>query len=66
LAIDDRLINEARGLGNHRTKKEAVTAALDEYIGRREQLKILELFGKIEYGENYDYKRERKSKRRVP
>ena len=43
-----------------------MTAALDEYIGRREQLKILELFGKIEYDENYDYKRERKSKRRVP
>jgi len=66
VAIDDRLINEARELGNHRTKKEAVTAALDEYIRRRKQLKILELFGKIEYDENYDYKRERKSKRRVP
>ena len=65
MAIDDRLINEARELGNHRTKKEAVTAALDEYIRRRKQLKILELFGKIEYDENYDYKRERKSKRRV-
>lgn len=66
LAIDDRLINEARELGHHRTKKEAVTAALDEYIRKRKQLKILELFGKIEYDENYDYKRERKSKRRVP
>jgi len=66
LAIDDRLINEARELGHHRTKKEAVTAALDEYIRKRKQLKILELFGKIEYDENYDYKRERQSKRRIP
>jgi len=37
LAIDDRLIEEARKLGHHRTKKETVTAALDEYIKRRKQ-----------------------------
>ena len=35
LAIDERLIEEARQIGNHGTKKEAVTAALDEYIRRR-------------------------------
>jgi hypothetical protein len=63
LAIDDRLIAEAQKLGRHRTKKEAVTAALDEYIRRRKQLDVLALFGKIDYDENYDYKRERRSKR---
>ncbi|MGE5325443.1 MAG: type II toxin-antitoxin system VapB family antitoxin, partial [Deltaproteobacteria bacterium] len=42
LAIDDRLINEAVKLGHHRTKKEAVTAALDEYVRRRKQLAILD------------------------
>jgi Arc/MetJ family transcription regulator len=64
LAIDDRLIEEAQKLGNHRTKREAVNAALDEYIRRRKQQRILSLFGSIDYDENYDYKRERTRKRR--
>jgi Arc/MetJ family transcription regulator len=63
LAIDDRLIAEAQKLGHHRTKKETVTAALDEYIKRRKQQGVLSLFGTIEYDETYDYKRERSSKR---
>jgi hypothetical protein len=64
LAIDDQLLTEAQKIGKHRTKKEAVTAALDEYIRRRKQLNILELIGKIDYDENYDYKRERRRKGR--
>ena len=60
LAIDDRLINEARRIGKHKTKKEAVTAALDEYIRRRKQLEILKLFGTIDYDPTYDYKKMRK------
>jgi len=63
LAIDDRLIDEAKKLGRHRTKKETVTAALDEYIRRRKQQQILSLFGTIEYDPAYDHKRERRSKR---
>jgi hypothetical protein len=63
LAIDDRLIEEAKKLGRHRTKKETVTAALDEYIQRRKQREILALFGTIDYDEAHDYKRERRSKR---
>ena len=63
LAIDDRLIAEAQKLGGHRTKKEAVNAALDEYVRRRKQQKIVSLFGTIEYDERYDYKRERRRKR---
>jgi hypothetical protein len=59
LAIDDRLIEEARQVGHHGTKKEAVTAALDEYIRRRKQRQILELFDTIEYREEYDYKANR-------
>jgi Arc/MetJ family transcription regulator len=62
LAIDDRLIAEAQTLGHHRTKKEAVTAALDEYVQRRKQQKILSLFGTIDYDEAYDYKRERRKR----
>jgi Bacterial antitoxin of type II TA system, VapB len=64
LALDDRLIEEAKKLGHHRTKKEAVNAALDEYVQRRKQLEIISLFGTIDYDENYDYKRERRSKRK--
>ena len=60
LALDDRLIDEARRIGNHATKKEAVTAALDEYIRRRKQLEILELEGTIDYDPTYDYKKNRK------
>lgn len=63
LAIDDRLIAEAQKLGRHRTKKEAVTAALDEYVQRRKQQGILSLFGTIEYNQNFDYKRERRKRR---
>jgi Arc/MetJ family transcription regulator len=60
LALDDALIREAQEIGNHKTKKEAVTAALEEYIQRRKQLRILDLFGTIEYDENYDYKAARR------
>lgn len=59
LAIDDKLIIEAQKIGNHKTKKSAVTEALKEYIKRRKQLQIMELFGKIEYEKGYDYKKER-------
>jgi hypothetical protein len=64
LAIEDRLIEEARKLGKHRTKKEAVTAALDEYINRRKQQQIVSLFGEIDFDPAYDYQRERKVKRK--
>jgi hypothetical protein len=50
-------------VGGHRTKKETVTAALQEYIKRRKQQEILSLFGTIDYEHGYDYKRERKAKR---
>jgi len=63
LAIDDRLIEEARRVGHHATKKEAVTAALDEYIRRRRQIEILDLFGTIDYDEGYDYKASRRRDR---
>ena len=57
LALDDNLIEEAKAIGNHRTKKAAVTEALQEYIQRRKQLEILELFNTIDYDDSYDYKK---------
>ncbi|MBN2333903.1 MAG: type II toxin-antitoxin system VapB family antitoxin [Deltaproteobacteria bacterium] len=59
LAIDDQLIEEARTIGQHRTKKAAVTEALQEYIQRRKQLDTLDLFGTIDYDADYDYKKQR-------
>jgi hypothetical protein len=63
LAIDDGLIAQAKKLGRHRTKKDTVNAALDEYIRRRTQAALIPLFGTIEYDSRYDYKRERTKKR---
>lgn len=63
LAIDDRLIEEARRIGHHGTKKEAVTAALDEYIRRRQQVQVLDLFGTVDYREDYDHKANRRRDR---
>jgi hypothetical protein len=59
LALDDALIDEACAAGGHRTKKEAVTAALTEYVKRRKQLEILKLFGTIDVIPECDYKGER-------
>jgi len=62
LAIDDNLIEEARVLGKHRTKKAVVTAALKEYIQRRKQADILSIFSSISYDKDYDYKKQREVK----
>ena len=59
LEIDNELIQEALELGGHRTKRAVLEAALQEYVQRRKQLKITELFGTIEYGNEYDYKQQR-------
>jgi hypothetical protein len=61
LALDDELIDAAKELGQHRSKKEAVTAALEEYIQRLKQQAVIGTFGKIDYDKKYDYKRHRKS-----
>ena len=63
LALDDRLIEQARSVGRHKTKKEAVTAALQEYVQRHKQMEIIKLFGTVSYDPKYDYKAERRRKR---
>ena len=56
LAIDPELIERALEVSGERTKKAAVTKALQEYVARREQKRLAELFGSLEWDANYDYK----------
>lgn len=60
LAIDDSLLERALKAGGHRTKKATVTEALEEYIQRRKQAKVVRLFGKIDLDKDYDYKEQRR------
>jgi len=48
-------------LGRVTTKKDAVNLALREFVQRREQLKILDMFGTVEYDEGFVYKAQRKA-----
>ena len=60
LDLDPALIDEAVAVGGARTKKEAVTAALREYIARRRQARIAGLFGTVDFDPKYDYKKQRR------
>lgn len=59
LDLDDQLIEAARRSGGHRTKKDAVTAALREYVQHRQRLELLKLAGTIDFDPSFNYKRER-------
>jgi Arc/MetJ family transcription regulator len=60
LAIDDALLEEARRIGGQKTKRATVTEALEEYIQRRKQQQIVELFGTLDVDPNYDHKAQRR------
>jgi hypothetical protein len=64
LAIDDRLIEEARSIGGHKSKKAAVTTALEEYVQRHKQAEIIKLFGTIDFDPSWNYKADRKRRRK--
>ena len=53
------LLNKALEIGGEKTKKATVNRALREFIARREQERLLELFGKFDWDDKYDYKRQR-------
>ncbi len=59
LDIDPALIDRALSVSGERTKKAAVIRALQEFIARREQRAITELFGRVDWDPDYDYKRDR-------
>ena len=62
LAIDPELLDEALAVSGVRTKKEAVTIALREFIARRAQSRLVESFGTLDWDDSYDYKEDRRSR----
>jgi len=60
LALDDKLVEEAKRLGKHRTKRDAVNEAIAEYVARRRRRTVVQLLGKMDWDPDYDYKAERK------
>ena len=59
LSVDSDLIERALKVSGERTKKAAVTKALEEFIALRKRKELLELMGKLEWDNSYDYKSER-------
>jgi Arc/MetJ family transcription regulator len=59
LSLDPELLEKALEVSGEKTKKAAVTKALKEFISRREQRRILELFHSLEWDEGYNYKKDR-------
>ena len=62
IELDEKLLAKAMKMGGMRTKREAVNIALSEYVERREQLKVKDLFGTIEFDESYNYKKQRRAR----
>jgi hypothetical protein len=56
LDIDPELLERAVAASGERTKTAAVRRALEEFVARREQKRLVELFGTLEWDPRYDYK----------
>lgn len=59
LAINPDLLQRTLELSGERTKTAAVTMALQEFVARREQRRLLELFDSLDWDPTFDYKAER-------
>jgi hypothetical protein len=62
LNIDDSLLDKAVILGKHKSKRDAVNTALEEYVKLRKQMRIKEYFNSIDYDKSYNYKKQRSRK----
>lgn len=63
LHLDPKLIDAAVKAGKHKSKREAVEAALTEYVQSKQKLRIFQLRGMIDYEPAYDYKSVRRKGR---
>ena len=59
LSLDPALLERALEVSGERTKKAAVTLALEEFVARRGQKRLVDLMGKLEWDKSFDYKAER-------
>jgi hypothetical protein len=62
LSLDSDLLDRAMKVSGERTKKAAVTRALEEFIARRKQKRLIDLMGKLDWDSSFDYKAERSRK----
>lgn len=62
LSLDPKLIEKALELSGEKTKKAAVTRALEEFIARRRQKRLVDLMGRLEWDPSFDYKQARSRK----
>jgi Arc/MetJ family transcription regulator len=62
IVLDDSLVKEALKLSRVKTKKELVNQALKEFVENRKRLNLMDLFGKVEFAKNYNYKALREGK----
>lgn len=62
VVIDDTLIQEALTLSGVKTKKEVISIALQEFVMSRKRLNLMELAGKINFQNDYNYKSCREGK----
>lgn len=62
LELNEALVKKAMRLGKLKSKKDAVNLALDEFVQRREQMKVLSLFGTVEFDDDHDYKSQRSAR----
>ncbi|MHB1645178.1 MAG: type II toxin-antitoxin system VapB family antitoxin [Candidatus Acididesulfobacter diazotrophicus] len=59
IVLDDKLVEEAIKLTNIKTKKELINLSLKELVENRSRMKLQDLYGKIKFSEDYDYKKMR-------
>ena len=59
LGPDPELLDRAFGSSGEATTKAAVTRALPDFVARREQRRVADLFGELEWGPGYDFSAER-------
>lgn len=57
--VDSKLVDRALKISGERTKKAVIAKALEEFIARRDQRRLLDLVGKLDWNPDYDYKKER-------
>jgi Arc/MetJ family transcription regulator len=64
LALDDKLIDQAVRLGKHKSKKEAVTAALESYVRQRKRAGLSDLIGNVDFHDDFDHRAMRRRRAR--